>query len=175
MQRQYREKEGECFNTLRDVIKKLTGEELQTRQEILRKGRSSHVNIPRVAANIFTPKAIELLTVSETGKQTVTQVVRPAPYEMLSSTNPADTTIAEAHVGGWVQLCTFDRGVHCCRGYPAQSSHWPQTRQSNAEFDAQSACYTTQSRGQQYHYMSDMDSALVAQAGYQEYYSEDWS
>lgn len=38
LQRQYREKEGECFNTLRDLIKELTGEELQTRYEILRKG-----------------------------------------------------------------------------------------------------------------------------------------
>lgn len=38
LQRQYREKEGECFNTLRDVIKELTGDELQTRQDILRKG-----------------------------------------------------------------------------------------------------------------------------------------
>ncbi|KAF8549583.1 hypothetical protein OG21DRAFT_1515036 [Imleria badia] len=38
LQRQYREKECECFNTLRDVINELTGEELQTRQEILRKG-----------------------------------------------------------------------------------------------------------------------------------------
>ena len=37
-QRQYREKEGECFNMLRDVIHKLTGEELQTRHDILRKG-----------------------------------------------------------------------------------------------------------------------------------------
>ncbi|KAG9313361.1 hypothetical protein JVU11DRAFT_5676 [Chiua virens] len=38
IQRQYREKEGECFVILRDVIKKLTGDELQTRQEILKKG-----------------------------------------------------------------------------------------------------------------------------------------
>ncbi|KAH0835861.1 hypothetical protein J3R83DRAFT_9732 [Lanmaoa asiatica] len=37
-QRQYRANEGECFNTLRQVINELTGEELQTRQEILRKG-----------------------------------------------------------------------------------------------------------------------------------------
>lgn len=52
LQREYREKEGECFNMLRDVIGDLTGEELRTRQEILRKGCSSPV-IPRVAANIF--------------------------------------------------------------------------------------------------------------------------
>ncbi|KAG6377603.1 hypothetical protein JVT61DRAFT_15421 [Boletus reticuloceps] len=38
LQRQYREREGECFNALRDVINELTGEELQKRQEILRKG-----------------------------------------------------------------------------------------------------------------------------------------
>lgn len=42
MQKQYREKEGECFNMLRDAIKGLTGEEPQTRQEILRKGCVSH-------------------------------------------------------------------------------------------------------------------------------------
>ena len=38
LQRGYREKEGVCFHMLRDVIKDLTGEELRTRQEILRKG-----------------------------------------------------------------------------------------------------------------------------------------
>lgn len=41
MQRQYREKEGECFNTLRDVIKEVSGDEIHTRQEILRKGCGS--------------------------------------------------------------------------------------------------------------------------------------
>lgn len=37
-QKQYRDKEGECINTLRDVINELTGQELQTRHEILTKG-----------------------------------------------------------------------------------------------------------------------------------------
>jgi hypothetical protein len=38
LQKQYREKESNAVYTLRDVIKELTGEELQTRYEILRKG-----------------------------------------------------------------------------------------------------------------------------------------
>lgn len=42
LQRGYREKEGECFQMLRDVIKGHTGEELRTRQEILRKGLLVH-------------------------------------------------------------------------------------------------------------------------------------
>ncbi|KAF9225699.1 hypothetical protein BS17DRAFT_815416 [Gyrodon lividus] len=37
LQRQYREKEGESFSILRNVIKELAGEKPQTRQEILRK------------------------------------------------------------------------------------------------------------------------------------------
>ena len=37
-QRRYRKREGEYFNTLRDVIKELTGDEPQKRQEILMKG-----------------------------------------------------------------------------------------------------------------------------------------
>lgn len=37
-QRRYRENEKECFNTLREVINELAGEEPQTRQEILTKG-----------------------------------------------------------------------------------------------------------------------------------------
>ncbi|KAF8838797.1 hypothetical protein BDN67DRAFT_1004091 [Paxillus ammoniavirescens] len=37
LQRAYRSKEVESFNLLRDVIKDLTGEEIQTRNEILRK------------------------------------------------------------------------------------------------------------------------------------------
>ncbi|KAH0831397.1 hypothetical protein J3R83DRAFT_14064 [Lanmaoa asiatica] len=38
LQRKYRANEGECIITLREVIKELTGKELLTRQEILRKG-----------------------------------------------------------------------------------------------------------------------------------------
>ncbi|KAG9313360.1 hypothetical protein JVU11DRAFT_5675 [Chiua virens] len=37
IQREYREKEGECITMLRVIIRNLTGEELRTRQEILRK------------------------------------------------------------------------------------------------------------------------------------------
>ncbi|KIK96528.1 hypothetical protein PAXRUDRAFT_825845 [Paxillus rubicundulus Ve08.2h10] len=37
LQRAYRSKEVESFNLLRDVIKDITGEEIQTRNEILRK------------------------------------------------------------------------------------------------------------------------------------------
>ncbi|KAF8556808.1 hypothetical protein OG21DRAFT_1520830 [Imleria badia] len=37
LQREYREKEAECFNILRDIIKDLTGEELRRRQEVLKK------------------------------------------------------------------------------------------------------------------------------------------
>jgi hypothetical protein len=44
LQRAYRTKEVESFNLLRDVIKDITGEEIQTRNEILRKG----VFAPRV-------------------------------------------------------------------------------------------------------------------------------
>ncbi|KAF8137252.1 hypothetical protein EV363DRAFT_655340 [Boletus edulis] len=67
LQRQYREREGECFNALRDVIKELTGEELQKRQEILR-------------------KAIDLLLAAlELRKQREAQVVRPTSYEKHSS------------------------------------------------------------------------------------------
>lgn len=38
MQRRYRKREGACIDTLRSVIKELTGKEPQTRKEILRKG-----------------------------------------------------------------------------------------------------------------------------------------
>ncbi|KAF8438015.1 hypothetical protein L210DRAFT_942759 [Boletus edulis BED1] len=77
-QRHYREKEGECFNALRDVIKQLTGEELVTRYEILRKA---------IDLLLFLP---EIKMQEQAGP-----VVLPAPYEMsvtqvsnLANTHP---------------------------------------------------------------------------------------
>lgn len=46
MQKQYREKEVDCFNTLRDIIKQITKEELQTRYDILTKGDISFILQP---------------------------------------------------------------------------------------------------------------------------------
>ncbi|KAG6377381.1 hypothetical protein JVT61DRAFT_15177 [Boletus reticuloceps] len=81
-QRQYREKEAECFNALRDVIKQLTGEELVT----------------RVDANGFTLEAIDLLLpLPEIRMQEQAgPVIPPAPYEM-SVTEVAN--LANTHPG----------------------------------------------------------------------------
>jgi len=143
LQRGYREKEGDCFKMLRDVIKDLTGEELRTRQEILRKATDL------------------LLSISweKSRGQRETQASSSAltSYEIPTPTGPEGRTLAHWHLG-----------------YPVQSSsQWPQTWQSNAEFDAATPYYGAQIHDQQHHFMSPMDSTFD-QSSYPEY-SEDSS
>ncbi|KAI9569895.1 hypothetical protein HD554DRAFT_460956 [Boletus coccyginus] len=131
MQRQYREKEAECFNALRDVITKLTGEELQTRHEILR-------------------KAIDLLSsVSETRRQGQGQVTPPVPYEAYS---PPGVPTPPGPEG----MTTSGHS-----GYSAQSSHWSQPSDwpSSAEYGVENPYYTqtAQSHSQQYYMDSDLE------------------
>lgn len=78
---------------LRDIIKDLTGAELRTRYEILRKGCSSLV-VSRTSANsCFSPKAIDMLyTASEIQKQRGAQVGAMLAPGTHTPTNPEGTT-----------------------------------------------------------------------------------
>ncbi|KAG8216915.1 hypothetical protein J3R82DRAFT_7191 [Butyriboletus roseoflavus] len=170
LQREYREKEGECFSTLRDVIKDLTGEELRTRQEILRKGSISHgIPGPRMAADnfYFLPPVIDILwTATEIKKQDSVSAQASADYGTPSPTKPEDTAVGE-YSGSTRSTCSS-----LSTGYFTQSSPWTQSWQSSAEFDAMFAHYGAHFDDQQ-HFMSGMDAAFnqASSSGY----TEDWS
>ena len=93
LQREYRGKEAECFNILRDVIKDLTGEDLRRRQEILKKGCVSYV-IPRPTANILIREAIDLLS---SFPERVAQASTLAANRAYTSTKPEG--MALGHLG----------------------------------------------------------------------------
>ncbi|KAG6377597.1 hypothetical protein JVT61DRAFT_15415 [Boletus reticuloceps] len=145
LQRQYREKEGECFHALRDVINELTGEEPQTRQEILRKGLWIVCHQCGLLIDLpFAFKATGLLLAASNirklreGEEGEVQVVHPMPYENRALP-------AEDAATGYID-------------HSAQPSHWLQSWHYSAEFDAQSAYCVPQSHGQ-HHMLFSMDSA----------------
>ncbi|KAN0084135.1 hypothetical protein V8E55_007639 [Tylopilus felleus] len=82
LQKEYRKEEGESFNALRDAIRNLTGEELRTRLEILR-------------------KAVDLITsFSGAENHTIAQNNTLTTYEAPTATQaPVPEDIASAHSG----------------------------------------------------------------------------
>ncbi|KAI9569894.1 hypothetical protein HD554DRAFT_461201 [Boletus coccyginus] len=106
LQRGYREKEGECFQMLRDVIKGHTGEELRTRQEILRKATDL------------------LLTLPMTGGQSEIQASTMIPYETPTRTGPEGTTLAHlGHSCHWPQTWQSDAGFGAATPYHSARFH----------------------------------------------------
>ncbi|KAF8137571.1 hypothetical protein EV363DRAFT_1156887 [Boletus edulis] len=159
-QRGYREKEVDGFNMLRNVIKTITGEELRTRQEILRKGCSSY-GILWMTTDIFVWEATDLLLYyPEIGKQSMGQASNLAAFEAPNSIpGPEDTTLAQSSY------------------YSSQPSHWSQTWQSDTEFGAATPYHRTHFHDQQSHFTSTMDSTFnqSSSSGYGEGFSDYYS
>ena len=103
-QKEYREKEGEGFNILRNVIRNITGEDPGTRLEILKKGCFSNV-IPKFATDIFLWIATDLLLFySRNGNRCEGQATSPGQaFHETSTSVPVPKNTALAQSCRWIE------------------------------------------------------------------------